>query len=54
MSKIGRQTYVFYEILAFLEDHDKVRMQQISNKFYNNIVPHSLSSIRMNNADHVK
>ena len=54
MSRISRQIFVFQEILAFLADEDKVRMQLVSKKFYDKIVPFSLSAVKMNNADHVR
>ena len=42
MKSIAKQTYVFYDILSMLEDSDKIRMQLVSRKFYEKIVPHSL------------
>jgi hypothetical protein len=55
MKAIGKQTYVFQTILEMLEDSDKVRMQLISKKFYDKIVPITLSSIRISKtAPHAK
>ena len=47
MKSIAKQTYVFYDILSMLEDRDKIRMQLVSRKFYEKIVPHSLSKVNI-------
>ena len=43
MNRLNKQIYIFHEIIAFLPDEDKVRMQLISKKFYDKIVPYSLT-----------
>ena len=47
MKSIAKQTYVFYGILDMLEDSDKIRMQLLSKKFYEKIVPQSLSKVNI-------
>ena len=47
MNTISKQTFVFYAILEMLEDKHKIRMQLLSRKFYEKIVPHSLSKVRI-------
>ena len=45
MNKISKQTYVFHEILKFLPEEDQARMQLISKKFYERIVPFTMSDV---------
>ena len=54
MNKISKQLYVFYEILDFLEEQEKLKMQLVSKKFYNNIVPNCLKSCHIMSSKHVK
>lgn len=55
MKSIAKQTYVFYGILEMLEDSDKIRMQLLSRKFYEKIVPQSLSKVDITkNSSHAK
>ena len=45
MNKIAKQTYVFHEMLKFLPEEDQARMQLISKKFYEKIVPYTMSDV---------
>ena len=45
MNKISKQTYVFHEILKFLPEQDQARMQLLSRKFYDKIVPYTMSDV---------
>jgi hypothetical protein len=51
---LHKSTYVFYNILEMLEDKDKIRMQLISKKFYERIVPYALSSVKVAKCSHVR
>ena len=52
---MNKQTFVFYVILDMLEEQDKNRMQQVSKKFYDKIVPHSLSRVNISkSSSHAK
>ena len=54
-NKISKQTYVFHEILQFLPGYHKVRMQQLSRKFYYKIVPFCVEPISIRKTSkHVK
>ena len=54
-NKISKQTYVFHEIVQFLADYDQIRMQQLSKKFYNKIVPFCVEPISIKKSSpHVK
>ena len=44
---MNKQTFVFYVILEMLEDRHKIRMQQVSKKFYNKIVPNAMSRVNI-------
>ena len=55
MSKqISKSLYVFYEIMEFLSYQEKLKMQLISKKFYNNIVPYNISTSSVRSAAHAK
>lgn len=47
MKSIAKQTYVFYEIVSMLDDQQKIRMQLVSKKFYERIVPQSLEKVNI-------
>jgi len=40
--QINKNVYVFYEILQWLEEHERSKMGLLSKKFYEKIVPQSM------------
>lgn len=50
--QISKSLYIFYEIVSFLPYEEKLRMQLISKKFYNNIIPHNIESASIRSASH--
>ena len=54
MLQIRKSQYVFYEILEFLDVKNQSRMQLLSKKFYESIVPHVMSTISIRNSPHVQ
>lgn len=51
---ISKSLYIFYEIVQFLEYKDKLKMQLVSKKFYENIIPHNIESSSVRSAQHYK
>ena len=52
--QISKSLYIFYEIVNFLTYEEKLRMQLISRKFYENIIPYNIKSSSVRSASHAK
>ena len=50
--QLSKSLYIFYEIVSFLSYEDKLRMQLISRKFYENIIPYNIKSSSVRSAPH--
>ena len=46
--------YIFYEIVQYLTYEEKMRMQLISRKFYEKIIPHNIELSSVKSAAHAK
>lgn len=52
--QIAKSLYIFYEIVNFLTYEEKLRMQLISRKFYENIIPYNIKSSSVRSASHAQ
>lgn len=52
--QISKSLYVFYEIISFLSYQEKLRMQLISRKFYDNVIPYNIQASSVRSASHAK
>ena len=50
--QLSKSLYIFYEIVSFLGYEEKLRMQLISKKFYENIIPYNMKSSSVRSAEH--
>lgn len=51
---LSKSMYIFYEIVSFMEYKEKLQLQLISKKFYENIVPRNMESSSVRSAEHNK
>lgn len=52
MNQLSKSMYVFYEIVSFMNYEEKIEMQLISKKFYNNIIPYNIKNASVRSAIH--
>lgn len=52
--QLSKSLYIFYEIVSFLSYEEKLKMQLISRKFYENVVPYNIKSSSVRSAPHAK
>lgn len=50
--QLSKSLYIFYEIVSFLSYEEKLRMQLVSRKFYENIIPYNIKSSSVRSASH--